>query len=131
MSRRVVPFWGNDAFAWTSYTLPMATDHRHDWYLKEWLDTLRQSVAWLEGQTGWTHRIASQLVNRKTRWNRDHLSLAASVLSVAPFELLMHPDDAMQLRRLRADEIKLRVAEKEHQWKGPDDAPTPNRRKAS
>ena len=79
----------------------MASIPKHDWYLKEWLAALDVSVAWLERETGWTHRIASQMVNRQVRWNRDHLALAATLLRVAPYELLMHPDDAMAVRRLR------------------------------
>lgn len=95
----------------------------HDWFLKEWLAAVGESVARLEGETGWTHRIASQLVNRKIRWNRDHLDLAAKALRVAPFELLMHPDDAMNIRKLKAAETKLRVAEKRGGAQVVDDSP--------
>ena len=110
MSSMVVPFSGNDAAARSVYFVRMAETPRHDWYLREWLDTLRQSIAWLESETGWTHRIANQLVNRKVHWNRDHLSLAATALRIAPYELMMHPDDAMQIRELRAREVGLRLA---------------------
>jgi hypothetical protein len=92
----------------------MAAKPTSDWYLKEWLGTLDATVTWLEGETGWTHRIASQLVNRRTRWNRDHLALAAKVLRIAPYELLLHPEDAMHIRRLRSAvevEARLRAAE--------------------
>ena len=92
----------------------MAATPLHDWYLKEWLRSLGCTAARLVEETGWTHRIANQLINRKLRWNRDHLSLVASILHLAPHELLMHPDEAMHVRRLRAaaaDEMRLRVAE--------------------
>jgi transcriptional regulator with PAS, ATPase and Fis domain len=83
---------------------------RHDWYLKEWLDTLECTVTQLRERTEWTHRIASQLVNRKPRWNRDHLSQAATALHLDAWELLMHPSDAMEVRQLRSQ--VLRAAEK-------------------
>lgn len=75
---------------------------RHDWYLREWLQTLDCSITELRERTGWTHRIASQLTNRKLRWNRDHLCEAAFALHLDPWELLMHPSDAMEVRQLRA-----------------------------
>lgn len=96
----------------------MAATPLHDWYLKEWLASKRNTLAWLEEETGWTHRIASQLVNRKLRWNRDHLSLAAHVLKISPYELLLHPEEAYHIRRLRhsvEEEHRLRaVAEQAH-----------------
>lgn len=80
---------------------------RHDWYLREWVDVLDCTITELRERTGWTHRIASELVNRKIRWNRDHLSEAAFALHVEPFELLMPPQDAFALRRLRKDAIRI------------------------
>jgi hypothetical protein len=88
---------------------------RHDWYLREWVDTLECSVTELRERTGWTHRIASQLVNRKLRWNRDHLSEAAFALRVEPFELMMPPEDAFALRRLRADAVRI-AADQRQIW---------------
>lgn len=118
--KAVVPFLGNDASGALIYKRNMGSAPQHDWYLKEWLASLDTSVTWLERETGWTHRIASQLVNCRTRWNRDHLMLAARTLRISPFELLLHPDDAMQIRRLRSavdQEARLRVAEGRDQFK--------------
>jgi hypothetical protein len=114
LSSPIVPFSGNDETTARAYAARMATQPQHDWYLKEWLAATSTAVSVLERETGWTHRIASQLVNRRTRWNRDHLVLAARVLHIHPFELLLHPEDAMQIRRLRVavnEEARLRVAE--------------------
>lgn len=82
--------------------------------MREWLDTLGCTVTQLRDRTDWTHRIASQLVNRKLRWNRDHLSQAATALHLDPWELLMHPSDAMEIRQLRAQ--VLRAAEKRRDY---------------
>lgn len=94
----------------------------HDWYLREWIDALPITISDFRERTGWTHRIASQLVNRKIRWNRDHLSEAAFALHVEAFELLMHPDDAFALRRLRKDALRI-AAEPQQIWKEAPDAP--------
>jgi hypothetical protein len=95
----------------------------HDWYLREWVDASPVSISELRERTGWTHRIASQLVNRKLRWNRDHLSEAAFALHVEPFELLMHPDDAFALRRLRSDALKIAADDRQIWREQPDDLP--------
>ncbi|MGL5446573.1 MAG: hypothetical protein ACRDBL_04610 [Rhabdaerophilum sp.] len=104
-----VPDKGKDAICDFRYTLEMSKP-AHDWYLREWLAALDCTVTELRERTEWTHRIASQLVNRKLRWNRDHLSQAATALRLDAWELLMHPSDAMEVRQLRAQ--VLRAAEK-------------------
>ena len=111
----------------------MAGKPRHDWYLKEWLRATQTPVSTLERETGWTHRIASELVNCRIRWNRDHLLLAASILRIHPFELLLDPDDAMHIRRLRAavnEEDRLRVAEGRADYTAGEPEPTLAPRKA-
>jgi transcriptional regulator of aromatic amino acid metabolism len=93
---------------------------RHDWYLREWLDTLGCTVTQLRERTDWTHRIASQLVNRKLRWNRDHLSQAATALHLDPWELLMHPADAMELRQLRNQVLRAAESRQDYKASPPD-----------
>jgi hypothetical protein len=41
-------------------------------------------------------------VKGKQRYNRDILNDVAKALNIYPFELLMHPSDAMAQRRMRA-----------------------------
>jgi transcriptional regulator with XRE-family HTH domain len=101
----------NDADASGFYNRNMATRPRNDWYLREWLLALSASQADLERLTGWDKRKASHLVNGKQPYKRDTVNEAADALNVAPFELLMHPDDAFALRRQRESAIKL-AAEK-------------------
>lgn len=72
-----------------------------DWYLKEWLKTLRVSQAELGRKTDYPKAKVSDLVTGKQRYNRDILNDVASALNVEPFELLMHPEDAMGQRQMR------------------------------
>lgn len=85
----------------------MADAPRHDWYLRDWLKTLRVKQARLMELTAWDKRKASELVNGKQRYNRDIVNEAALALNLAPFELLMHPEDAMALRALRKDALRI------------------------
>ena len=43
----------------------------------------------------------------KVRYNQDAVNEVATYLNVHPYELLMHPDDAMALRRLRTDLVRV------------------------
>lgn len=106
-SRGSVTKNGNDATGYCFYKRNMASVPPNDWYLKQWLETLRKSQADLERLTGWDKRKASHLVSGKQPYKRDTVNDAAFALQIAPFELLMHPEDAFALRRLRDNAIKI------------------------
>jgi transcriptional regulator with XRE-family HTH domain len=72
-----------------------------DWYLKEWLTATGTSQAELVRRTDYPKAKVSDLVTGKQRYNRDILNDVASALNVYPFELLMHPADAMARRRMQ------------------------------
>lgn len=72
-----------------------------DWYLKQWLKTLTVSQAELSRRTDYPKAKVSDLVTGKQRYNRDVLNDVAQALHLHPYELLMHPDDAMAQRRMR------------------------------
>lgn len=73
-----------------------------DWYLTDWLKSLQVSQAELGRRTDYPKAKVSDLVTGKQRYNRDILNDIASALHIKPHELLMHPEDAMALRRMRA-----------------------------
>lgn len=73
-----------------------------DWYLKEWLASTNTSQAALGRLTDYPKAKVSDLVTGKQRYNRDILNDVAKALNIGPHELLMHPEDAMALRQLRA-----------------------------
>lgn len=80
---------------------------RFDWYLKEWMTSLDLSQADLQRLAGWGKRKASELVNGSTRYNRDVVNEVCAAINIRPFELLMHPDDAMAIRRFRDSALQL------------------------
>ena len=98
LSRRNVPFGGNATRARGCYAGVMASEPLTPWSLKDWLKDAGLTVAAFEAATGWTHRITSELVNNRIRWNSDHLATAARVLELAPHEVLMPPEQAKALR---------------------------------
>lgn len=85
----------------------MASSPANDWFLRQWVETLRTTQAELERRTGWDKRKASHLMNGKQPYKRDTVNEAALALSIEPFELLMHPEDAFALRRLRENALRI------------------------
>lgn len=91
-------------------------DPSPDWFLEAWLSATATTQAALCRRTGWDKRKASFLVNGRQEYRRTEINEAALALNVEPFELLMHPDDAMALRRMRRDALHI-AAEKNTPWK--------------
>src|SRR4051812_15514713 len=79
---------------------PPPTQPSHDWYLQEWMKTLRVSQARLAKRLDWSVSTMNDVYHGRTSYYRQILNQVASALHVQPFELLMHPDDAMAYRRM-------------------------------
>jgi len=73
----------------------------HDWYLKEWLETLGKRQADIARDLGWNKARISLMLRGKQPYDRDSLNELAIYLNLQPHELLMHPEDAMALRQMR------------------------------
>lgn len=58
-------------------------------------------------RTDWSKATASQLYNNKQDYSPKVVNEAAKALNVAPYELLMKPETAMALRRLRQDALRV------------------------
>jgi hypothetical protein len=93
----IVRISGNARYRRVSYNLIVL-----DWYLKEWLAATDTSQAELGRLTDYPKAKVSDLANGKQRYNRDILNDVAKALNIQPFELLMHPADAMAQRQMRA-----------------------------
>lgn len=75
---------------------------RHDWYLKQWLKASGKKQADLEKDLDLNKAKVSLTANGKQPYDRDLINLVADYLNLKPYELLMHPDDAMAIRQLQA-----------------------------
>jgi len=85
----------------------MAATPFHDWYLAEWLETLRLKQADLSRLTDWDKRKVSHLVSGKQPYRRDEVNEAAFALNIQPFELLMPPERAMALRKVYSSSLTI------------------------
>ena len=80
---------------------------RHDWYLKEWLKACQKRQADIVNDLDWNKAKVSLMARGLQPYTREEVNELAEYLNIRPHELLMHPDDAYAIRRLRADMIRL------------------------
>lgn len=90
-----------------AWYLSRMADPRHDWYLKQWLKTVGKRQADIVRDLDWNKARVSLTASGKQPYTRDDINQIADYLNVRPYELLMHPDDAMRMRQLRAEMIRL------------------------
>lgn len=79
----------------------------HDIFLSAWLKTLGKKQADVARDLEWNKAKVSLLASGKQEYMRDDVNALAAYLHLHPYELLMHPDDAMNLRRLRESALKI------------------------
>lgn len=96
-----------NAFLSGGHYPPSMGTPRHDWFLKEWLRASHKKQADLVKDLDWNKSKASLMARGLQPYTRDEVNEVAAYLSIHPYELLMHPEDAHALRRLRADMIRL------------------------
>ena len=72
-----------------------------DWFLKEWAAHFDKRQSSLVNELGWNKQKASYLWNGKQPYNRDHIQEISEWLEIEPYELLMSPEQALQIRQFR------------------------------
>lgn len=81
------------------------------WYLPEWMAARgmegRGAQTKMRELTGWSRATMSQLYNGDQDFSPKILAEAAQALKCETYELLMHPDRAMSLRRMREDALRI------------------------
>ena len=73
-----------------------------NWFIHEWMDMLGVKQTDMIEKCGWSKASASQIYNGKQDYSPKIVREAALALNLREYELLMHPDQAMALRRLQA-----------------------------
>lgn len=94
------------------YNRNMVGQPHFDWFLSDWMSAAQLNQPQLQKLTGWSKRKTSDLCAGAQRYNRDTLNDAAHALHVAPYELLLHPADAMALRKMREGGLQLAGSDK-------------------
>jgi len=95
-----------------------------DWFLVEWMRTLRVTQAKLAAEAGWSKATMNDIYHGRTSYYREIVNDAARALKIAPHELLMPPEEAMNIRRMREDAIRI-AADAAATYRAPE--PTPMR----
>lgn len=91
-----------DRFLRCSHDLNMAAAEVHDWYLREWFASLGMKQRDLVTKLDYQPAAAHALWHSVQRYRRDHIAEISALLNIQPYELLMPPEEAMALRRLRS-----------------------------
>lgn len=73
----------------------------HRWYLAEWAARLGKIQADAQRELGWPRAKTSDLWNNKQRYTQESVDEAAQWLGLAPYELLLPPEEAAGIRQLR------------------------------
>jgi hypothetical protein len=82
-------------------------DPRHDWFLAEWLRATNKRQADIVRDLDWNKAKVSLMLRGKQPYTREEINELAAYLNIRPHEMLMHPDDAFAIRRLKAEMIRL------------------------
>lgn len=125
-SRASYPIIGADSTAYPEHNPAMTGD----WFIKEWMALAGKRQANLVAELGWTRRKASEVFNGDQPYKRDLVNEISAWLEIEPFELLMPPDAAFQLRQLREAAVAIAATQQPAKEKGRDHHldPSPEKR---
>lgn len=83
------------------------------WYLREWMAARGiEKQSEMMALTNWSKATMSQLYNGLQDYSPKIIREAAEALKVAQYELLMHPEEANAIRRLRQEALRVVEAAK-------------------
>lgn len=85
-----------------SHDLNMAAPDRPLWYLQEWFATQQRIQRDLITKLDWLPAKANKVWHGVQIAKLDEVAEIADLLQIAPWELLMPPEEAMKLRRIRS-----------------------------
>lgn len=80
----------------------MASKSKSSAYVREWMQSVGLKQSDLVKQLDWSKAKANAVWHGEQRYNEDMLGEVATLVNAEIYELLMPPEDAHRLRRLRA-----------------------------
>lgn len=89
-----------------------------DWQLQAWAKHLGKRQGDLVTELDWHKNAAHRIWHGKQPYRKDIVNQLANWLGIEPYELLMRPEDAIALRRLR-ETAQLIAAEAGKPFSGP------------
>ena len=97
-----IHFWLTDGRARFSDNLNMAAPETPLWYLQEWFATQDKIQRTLITELGWLPAKANKVWHGLQEPKPSEMHEIAALLNIRPHELMMHPEEAMRIRRLEA-----------------------------
>lgn len=82
-----------------------------DWYIKEWMAHCKKRQADLIRELGWQRRKASEVFNGDQAYKRETVNELSEWLGIEPYELLMPPSEALQLRQFKMAAIAIAASQ--------------------
>lgn len=102
-SRLDIHFRLTDGVPRFSDNLNMAAPEKQLWYLQEWFATQDKIQRSLITELGWLPAKANKVWHGLQEPKPSEMHEIAALLNIRPHELMMHPEEAMRIRRLEAD----------------------------
>jgi hypothetical protein len=97
-----------------------------DWHLQAWLRHFGKKQAALTNELGWNKSKANHVWHSRQEYRRETVNELADWLGIEPFELLMPPQDALAIRRLR--ELAAQIVSETQPPAAAEEAPAPAKR---
>lgn len=107
-----VSFSINDLRSAARHSLSVSDATGPDWYLQQWLAHFDKKQAALVNELGWNKGRANHIWHGKQEYKRGLVNEISAWLGIEPYELLMSPEDALQLRALRNSAIAIAASVK-------------------
>ncbi len=101
-SRRLDQSGLPDKIAFVQQHGTMTDETQKDWFLREWLRHSGKKQSSLVNELGWLKGRANNVWHSRQKYTRDDVNEISAWLGISPFELLLRPEEAIALRRLRA-----------------------------
>jgi|GEM_PF-2499495 len=101
-SRMHIHFRLTDATQPFSDNVNMAAPEKSLWYLQEWFATQDKIQRTLVTELGWLPGKAHKIWHGIQEPKPSEMHEIAALLNIRPHELMMHPEEAMRIRRLEA-----------------------------
>lgn len=106
-----------------SHHVEMAAPAHPGWFIQEWFASVGLKQFDLVTKLDYPRNTAFKLWHGLQEYRRQHVEDVAALLNIQPYELLMPPEEAMALRRLRSA-----IAEVAKSDPAPAEAETPTPR---
>lgn len=89
------------------HNVTMTATPESDWYLRDWAEVLGRRKAELVSELGWHKTSAHRLWHSRQPYRRQEVNQVAAWLGIEPYEVLMPPKLAMELRSLKEDALRI------------------------